>query len=99
MSTELETDRSCKGCRSDLQVTEERIDKMLSSPMFRQGSAHCVPDDVYEARLRACGACPKLIGGHTCALCGCLVRIRAKFKDKSCPAPGEAGWPRLEPAT
>ncbi len=93
MTGRAEADRSCKGCRGDAMATEERIDRMLSQPMFRDGSDACVPDDVYEDRLRTCRSCPKLIGGHTCSLCGCFVRIRAKFKTKSCPAPGGAGWP------
>ncbi|XID94017.1 DUF6171 family protein [Paenibacillaceae bacterium WGS1546] len=85
-------DSRCKGCRTDNQVTEERIDRMLAAPMFRPGSGLCVPDAVYEERLSRCRACPKLLGGHTCALCGCIVRVAAKFKDRSCPAPGGSGW-------
>ncbi|WP_309119675.1 DUF6171 family protein [Paenibacillus sp.] len=87
-----EADRDCKGCRSDFRVTEERVDKILSSPMFRPGSAYCVPDAVYEERLARCRACPKLIDGHTCVVCGCLVRITAKLKEKRCPMPGGAKW-------
>ena len=94
MKGRVEAERSCKGCRGDMHVTEERIDKLLAAPMFREGSPVCVPDDVYEARLRRCAACPQLLGGHTCALCGCFVRVRAKFKEKGCPAPGATGWPR-----
>ncbi|WP_274365421.1 DUF6171 family protein [Paenibacillus thermotolerans] len=91
---EAAADRSCKGCRSDVRVTEEQIGRILAAPMFQPGSGHCVPDAVYEERLRLCGACPKLLDGHTCALCGCFVKIAAKLKDKSCPAPGGAGWQR-----
>jgi len=93
MSERVEANRSCKGCRGELEATEERIDKLLAAPMFRPGSVACVSDDVYSARLRMCRDCPRLIGGHTCSLCGCFVRVRAKFKEKGCPAPGGAGWP------
>lgn len=48
----------------------------------------CVTDDVYEQRLASCAACPSLQYGTTCAHCGCIVQVRAKLKDKGCPAPG-----------
>ncbi|MFC4596681.1 DUF6171 family protein [Cohnella hongkongensis] len=88
-----EAGRGCKGCGEEYRVIEERIDKLLAAPMFLPDSGACVPEDVYEARLSLCRACPKLIGDQTCALCGCFVRIAAKLKDRSCPAPGGAGWP------
>jgi len=93
---ETAVDRSCRGCRDEFRVTEERIRHLLSAPMFAPGSGHCVPDDVYEARLRQCEACPKLLGGHTCSLCGCIVPVAAKLKAKSCPLPGGAGWQRYD---
>lgn len=96
MGGEPAADNSCKGCREEFRITEERIDKILSSPMFLADSGNCVPDSVYAERLELCRACPKLIEGHTCALCGCLVKIAAKLKDRSCPAPGNSGWGRFE---
>jgi hypothetical protein len=94
MRTETGSALPCKGCRDDYQVSEDRIDRMLAAPMFHSDSGICVPDDVYQERLTLCRDCSKLVGGHTCALCGCFVRIAAKFKDKSCPAPGGIGWRR-----
>lgn len=87
-------DAGCRGCRPEYRVTDERIRAMLAAPMFAPGSGLCVPDDIYEARLRQCRSCPKLIDGHTCALCGCIVPIVAKLKDRSCPAPGSPRWRR-----
>lgn len=89
-------DPSCKGCREAYRVTEDSIRKMLSHPMFEPGGEHVVPDDVYEARLRQCRACPKLLQGHTCALCGCIVDIAAKLKARRCPLPGGGGWTACE---
>lgn len=89
---EKDASRDCKGCRSDYRVTDEQIRKMLSHPMFQSGSGHCVPDSVYAERLRHCFDCVQLIGGHTCKLCGCIVQVTAKLKEKSCPAPGGIGW-------
>ncbi|MCY9656856.1 DUF6171 family protein [Paenibacillus chondroitinus] len=85
--------RQCKGCREEFKVTAAQIDKMLRAPMFQSAEA-CVPDSVYRERLSRCSECPKLVSGHTCSLCGCIVRIAAKLRDKSCPYPGGTGWQR-----
>lgn len=86
----MSRDRSCKGCRDEYQVTEAQINRVLSSAMFKPENS--VPESVYEARLQHCKACPKLMGGYTCSLCGCIVRITAKLKEKSCPLPGGPMW-------
>jgi len=96
MSTDTQTDRSCRGCRDEYRVTEDSIRRMLSSPMFRAESGNCVPDEVYEERLGQCRACPKLVQGHTCSLCGCIVDIAAKLKAKRCPLPGGGVWSAFE---
>jgi len=71
---------------------------MLAAPMFAPESGLCVPDDVYEMRLGLCRSCPKLIDGHTCAVCGCIIPIVAKLKDRGCPAPGAPRWTRYTDA-
>ena len=81
----------CKGCRSEYRVTEEQIDRMLELPMF-QSAELCVPEEVYEQRLNQCRGCPKLQFGNTCTVCGCFVRIAAKYKDRACPNPGDTRW-------
>jgi hypothetical protein len=81
---------ACKGCGPEYIVTEERITRMLEAPMFQTEIA--VPDEVYERRLEACRSCPKLMNGSTCAVCGCFVRIRAKYTNRGCPNPGKARW-------
>lgn len=96
IGVEPPVDRSCRGCRDEFRVTGDRIRRMLSSPMFDSDSGQCVPDDVYKARLGQCRACPKLVQGHTCTLCGCIVDIAAKLKAKRCPLPGGGGWAAYE---
>jgi hypothetical protein len=80
----------CKGCGPQYDVTEERITRMLEAPMFQTDIA--VADEVYEQRLALCWSCSRLMNGQTCTVCGCFVRVRAKFKDRGCPNPGEARW-------
>ncbi|WP_312029482.1 DUF6171 family protein [Paenibacillus sedimenti] len=57
-----------------------------------QSVEHCVTDSVYQQRLLACTACPKLLNGTTCSICGCIVRIAAKLKERSCPKPSDNRW-------
>ncbi|WP_338552070.1 hypothetical protein [Paenibacillus sp. KS-LC4] len=83
--------RGCKGCDDSYTVTEAQIQRILAAPMF-QSSERCVDDEVYAARLRECGSCPKLMSGTTCMVCGCIVRISAKYKEKSCPNPNDVRW-------
>ena len=53
-------------------------------------TARC-PDDVYEARLLACGTCEKLFCGM-CRICGCYVEVRAAKSENRCPKPGGGLW-------
>ncbi|GGF97942.1 DUF6171 family protein [Paenibacillus abyssi] len=87
----MKDNRSCKGCDDSYRVMEEQISRMLLSPMF-QSPERCVPEPVYEKRLEACMDCPNLLEGTTCSLCGCIVRITAKLKERSCPKPGDNRW-------
>ncbi|MEC0232021.1 DUF6171 family protein [Paenibacillus alba] len=92
----MQTDRSCKGCRDGYNVTDAQINRILATPMFQE--ANCVPDSVYDHRLRICRECPKLHGGHTCSMCGCIVQVTAKLKNKSCPmaSSNTIGWQKYE---
>lgn len=90
----MESNRNCKGCSDEYRVTDDRIRATLASPMFDASSGNCVPDEVYEARLKLCHDCSKLISGHTCSLCGCIVPVIAKLKVRSCPRPDGTGWQR-----
>lgn len=77
---------NCKGCRATVKVEEEHIRRLLS----KMKAEDCVPDEWYAHRLEACRQCASLSYESTCMHCGCLVAIRAKFKDKSCPHPDQA---------
>lgn len=40
----------------------------------------------YQRRLDACLACDQLIFlGTTCGVCNCIVRLKAKFAELTCP--------------
>jgi hypothetical protein len=82
---------ACKACGEEYRVTEQQIARILAAPMF--SSEHAVPDELYGARLAACRGCPKLEGGVTCRVCGCIVPVVAKLKERTCPLPGGGRWP------
>ncbi len=80
----------CKGCGEQYRVSSEQIDRMLERPMFHSEEL-CVTDSIYEARLSQCRTCPRL-QEETCTVCGCFVRIAAKYKNRGCPLPGASRW-------
>lgn len=56
----------------------------------------CVTDEQYAARLLVCSSCSSLMEGHTCAVCGCIVQIRAMMADRACPHADSSRWAPLE---
>ncbi|MCA0755804.1 hypothetical protein KP806_12165 [Paenibacillus sp. N4] len=85
--------RGCRGCGDQYRVTERQIERALAA--FGSEPERLVPDDVYESRLAACRACEKLADGVTCMACGCIVRVAAKLREKSCPLPGGGRWTQV----
>jgi hypothetical protein len=83
----------CKGCVESVMVTEEVIQELVNEA--EEDSSVIVSDEVYHARLKNCESCPSLQYGTTCAHSGCIVRYRAKFKNKSCPFAGKPKWEKV----
>ncbi|MBD2845987.1 hypothetical protein IDH44_12350 [Paenibacillus sp. IB182496] len=83
--------RPCRGCRGEAEITSEQIERGVGA-LLRSGRP-LVPEPLYAQRLAACAACPSLLGGHTCARCGCIVQISARLRERRCPNPGGGRWP------
>jgi hypothetical protein len=83
----------CKGCIESVIVTEDVIDELVKEA--EEDGSVIVSDEVYEARLKICENCPSFQYGTTCAHSGCIVRYRAKFKNKSCPFAGKPKWEKV----
>ena len=83
----------CKGCVESVIVTEEIIQELVKEA--DENPAVIVSDEVYQARLKTCASCPSLQYGTTCVHSGCIVRYRAKFKNKSCPFAGKPKWDQV----
>jgi len=90
MSRSAEPTRGCKGCGDEFRLSEERIARAVAA--LETEPERCVPDDVYRTRLAACAECEKLQGGVTCQVCGCIVRVAAKLRERRCPLPGDDRW-------
>ncbi|WP_419954438.1 DUF6171 family protein [Neobacillus niacini] len=80
----------CKGCVESVIVTEEVIQELVKEAEV--DLSVIVSDEIYLERLKICDSCPSLQYGTTCAHSGCIVRYRAKFKNKSCPISGKPKW-------
>jgi hypothetical protein len=83
----------CKGCVESVMVTEEVIQELVKEA--EEDSSVIVSDEDYIARLKTCESCSSLQYGTTCAHSGCIVRYRAKFKNKSCPFAGKPKWDKV----
>ncbi|CAM4366345.1 DUF6171 family protein [Paenibacillus phoenicis] len=87
-------DTSCRVCRDDFRVTEEQIQRLLKTTAF--APERRVSEEQYQDRLRVCEACPKLMDGMTCTVCGCIIPVVAWLKERHCPLPGGGLWASIE---
>ncbi|BCG58073.1 DUF6171 family protein [Paenibacillus sp. URB8-2] len=92
----MAAESSCKGCREEYKLTEAQMERILKSSMFSPDQ--CVPDEVYNERLRACRTCPKLEDGVTCRVCGCIIPVVARLRERGCPLPGGGLWQAVNKA-
>jgi hypothetical protein len=79
----------CKGCEraTAARVPEREVQRLLVEYLAVHPDARLVDDRVYGERLAVCRDCVDVrFGGTTCRHCGCLVAVRAKLADQSCPA-------------
>lgn len=90
----IDPNRRCKGCDHKYQISQAQIERAVA--MLEKEPERCVPNEVYEERLGRCRACVKLQHGNTCTLCGCIVQIAAKLRERGCPMPGKPLWMPLE---
>lgn len=83
----------CKGCVESVMVTEEVIEELIKET--EEQPTLIVSDEIYQERVTICETCSSLQYGTTCAHSGCIVRYRAKFKNKSCPFAGKPKWEKV----
>lgn len=54
-----------------------------------------VDDKEYARRLAICKSCPQWRKGWICAVCGCLLKVKARWASESCPL-DPPKWPALD---
>lgn len=81
----------CKGCNDqyDVKISEAKMARIVA---LASRSRPAVEDSEYERRMSICSHCPALQYGTTCRYCGCLVQVRAKLVESTCPFPYEPRW-------
>ncbi|GGH72269.1 hypothetical protein GCM10008014_58460 [Paenibacillus silvae] len=81
----------CKGCdrQYDIHISDAKMARLVE---IASRSRTTVGDEEYERRLAICLACPDLQYGTTCRHCGCLVQVRAKLAESTCPYPYASQW-------
>ncbi len=42
-------------------------------------------ENLFLKRFDVCSLCDKLMYGSTCAVCGCVMQVRARLSDGRCP--------------
>jgi hypothetical protein len=81
----------CKACLASTKVTDGDI-QLAIDKLSRLKGMKFVEDSLYLSRLEKCDVCAYLEYGTTCLQCGCIVQIRAKLPDSTCPYPKDRKW-------
>ncbi|MBR3742459.1 MAG: hypothetical protein IKN04_18740, partial [Clostridia bacterium] len=58
--------------------------KYVASMLRRMSETQKAAKEAYDSRLGQCKACDQLSNG-TCMGCGCLVELKAAYKNEKCP--------------
>ena len=74
----------CKRCGLKTVLEESDIQKMVDE-VTSMRSVRLVTQDNYNERFSVCSECEKLMYGSTCAVCGCVMQVRARLADGKCP--------------
>ena len=75
----------CPVCESKKHLSSMDMSPELVQEMAEQEEvADYAGDEVVEQRLAICTGCNRLIGGMTCADCGCFVQFRIRHKTAAC---------------
>lgn len=85
----------CKSCKQSVKanrgITQTEIDEAIAK-LVKSKRIRTVDDKTYEERLSKCSNCEYLDLGTTCMQCGCIVQIRAKLLEMTCPYPRNNMW-------
>ena len=74
----------CKRCGLKTVLQESDIQRMVDEVTSMKG-VRLVDTDTYSERFNVCSECESLMYSSTCALCGCVMQVRARLADGKCP--------------
>jgi hypothetical protein len=83
--------RKCKACSTSVRITNDAISEMINT-IINSNQFEIADDKSYNYRLEQCLSCNYLQYDTTCMQCGCIVHVRAKLKNSTCPYPQKAKW-------
>ncbi len=76
--------KKCKRCGLKTVLTQDDIEKMVNEVMSMKG-VRLAREDEYMKRIDICAECDSFIYSSTCAVCGCVMQVRARLQDGKCP--------------
>ncbi len=82
----------CRHCVDSGGPTRAEVDEIVRA-YFTWCTHPLASETERDERLALCHACPDLYRGTTCRHSGCLVEVRARLAERSCPAPSPR-WER-----
>lgn len=80
----------CEACSVSVHLSPETIEKLLSSAVGNHKKT--VEDSEFSRRMSICMSCESLLYKTTCRHCGCVVQIKARLENASCPYPFQPKW-------
>jgi hypothetical protein len=78
---------NCKGCSASVRLAPGEVDRLVAEYLGSVPDAALCDGTTAARRLSICQGCEDLRHGTTCRHCGCLVEVRVRLSDKTCPAP------------
>lgn len=85
------TEPLCKGCRASVRLKTGEVERILAE-YLRSHPQPLADATLWQQRLARCRSCPDLDYGTTCRHCGCLVEVRVRLADRTCPRIGKLAW-------
>jgi hypothetical protein len=82
---------NCKACSASVKVKNVQIKEMLDEIEANE-SFELAHIELYNFRLSKCDECKYLQYETTCMQCGCIVQIRARLANSTCPFPSVSRW-------
>lgn len=82
-------DRRCKSCDEVVRISPEKLEHLIEIATRERPLAS---EELHLQRIAHCRDCSGLQFGLTCRYCGCIVEVRTRLQDSTCPFPSAPRW-------